>query len=68
MLGDDTDGLGGIASSECHTSHEKNMAIKRVLREKKINFAQGETVTRMAMGGDYLMESHGESRKIVGTR
>ena len=68
MSGGDADGLGGIASSECHTSHEKNMAIKRVLREKKINFAQGETVTRMVMGGDYLMESHGESRKIVDTR
>ena len=68
MLGDDTDGLGGVESCECHTSHEKNMAIKRVLREKKINFAQGETVTRMVMGGDYLMESHGESQKIVDTR
>ena len=44
------------------------MAIKRVLREKKINFAQGETVTRMVMGGDYLMESHGESRKMANTR
>ena len=44
------------------------MAIKRVLREKKINFAQGETVTRMVMGGDYLTEIHGESWKIVDTR
>ena len=44
------------------------MAIKRVLREKKINFAQGETVTRMVMGGDFLIENHGESRKIVDTR
>ena len=67
MSGEDMDGLGGIASSECHISHEKNMAIKRVLREKKINFAQGEPVTRMVMGGDYLMESYGESRKMVDT-